>query len=181
MTEAEYPAERRLDQPILQARDDGVEARLLRRGARAREVEIPRGPETLVRDVLLSAQLVLRVVEVRARFRKQRRFLLVRELDEHRAGLDVVAVLEVHAPHGVGDLRVDDHGLVRLRRAERFDDVVELIFLHARDRHERRLLVLETAAEAARASAARRTTGAAGPAARRLRARAGQPTHSHRR
>ena len=72
-----------------------------------------------------AAQLTLRIVEVRARFGEQRFLFLIRELDQHGAGFDVIAVLEIHAAHGVRDLRRQRHRLVGLRGAERLDDVVE--------------------------------------------------------
>ena len=146
LAETEHAAERCQDQPIAQPRDDAVEARLLaparERATSSSEAEV----KAAAAQVLQPAQLTLRIVEIRARFGEQRFLFLIRELDQHGAGLDVVAVLEVHAAHGVRDLRGQRDRLVRLRRAERLDDVVELIAARAPDGHERRLSLRPSAA-----------------------------------
>src|SRR5688572_24368430 len=139
LTEAEQAAERRLDQAITQPRDDAVETRAARSGSRAGDVELGSRRQAAGAQVFQPAQLALRVVEIRARLREQSFLFLIRELDQHGARLDVVAVLEIHASHGVRDFRRQRDRLVGLRRAERLYDVINGIALCAPDRDERRL------------------------------------------
>ena len=153
LPKAEQPAERRLNQAIAQAREHRVQASLRRGIARPCNVELRHGGESAAAQIGEPSQLIFGVVQIRASFGEQRLFFLIGELDQHRAGFDVVAVFEIDAPHRVGDFRADGDRLVRLRSAERLDGVVQLIADHALGDDEG-WLCLCTAAEASAEAAA---------------------------
>ncbi len=159
LPETEPPAERRENEPIAQPRDDAIETSLARAGPRAGDVELGSRGQAAAAQVLQPAQLTFCIVEIRARLGEQSFLFLIRELDQDGARLDVVAVLEVHAPHGVRHLRRQRDRLVGQRRAERLDDVVDRIAARVADGHERQLRLRPSAAgaEAARRRATTRS------------------------
>jgi len=77
-------------------------------------------------QLLLPVGLLEGVLHVGGGFGQQRRLLLTGELHEHVAGLDEVAVLEVNAADGVGDLGGQRDPLVGLRGADRLDPIADL-------------------------------------------------------
>jgi len=166
----EQTTEGRENDPVFQPCYDTVHLRLHGIGTRLRDVELLYGGQTAVAQVLEAAQLVLRVVEIGARFGERGLLFLVRELDQDAALLDVVAVLEVHTPHRIADLGRQRHGFVGLGGTERFDHVVDLIAAHGGGRDQRSLLcgtAREPAGRATRGAPAARHAGGGTAAPRR--------------
>ena len=123
LAETEQARERSADQPVVQARDEGLVTGPGLGQPGLGLVHVGNGNAALFEKVLQPIVPVLGVLPDRFLLLQQGGLLFVGQFDQDIALLDEIAVVEADVPDRVGDFRGNGHGLVGLCRTDRLDDV----------------------------------------------------------